>query len=60
MDGKVSVITPVYNEIKTLKINIRRIQKALRDIPHEIIITTTTARMEAASWPILWRKPTPT
>ncbi len=38
MDGKVSVITPVYNEIKTLKINIRRIQKALRNIPHEIII----------------------
>ncbi len=38
MDGKVSVITPVYNEIKTLRINIRRIQKALRNIPHEIII----------------------
>ena len=38
MDGKVSVITPVYNEIKTLKLNIRRIQKALRKIPHEIII----------------------
>jgi len=38
MDGKVSVITPVYNEIKTLKVNIRRIQKALRNTPHEIVI----------------------
>ena len=38
MDGKVSVITPVYNEIKTLRLNIQRIQEALRGVPHEIII----------------------
>lgn len=38
MDGKVSVITPVYNEIKTLKLNIQRIQEALRGVSHEIII----------------------
>jgi dolichol-phosphate mannosyltransferase len=38
MDGNVSVITPVYNEIKTLKLNIRRIQEALRGVPHEIVI----------------------
>lgn len=38
MDGKVSVITPVYNEITTLKLNIQRIQEALRGVPHEIII----------------------
>ena len=38
MDGKVSVITPVYNENKTLRLNIQRIQKALRSVPHEIII----------------------
>lgn len=38
MDGKISVITPVYNEIKTLRLNIQRIQEALRSVPHEIII----------------------
>jgi dolichol-phosphate mannosyltransferase len=38
MDEKVSVITPVYNENKTLRINIQRIHEALGSIPHEIII----------------------
>lgn len=38
MDRMVSVITPVYNEIKTLRLNIKRIQGALKDISHEIII----------------------
>ncbi len=38
MDEKVSVITPVYNEIKTLRLNIQRIQEALRSVPHEIVI----------------------
>ena len=38
MDRKVSVITPVYNEIKTLRLNIKRIHEALGSVPHEIII----------------------
>lgn len=38
MRKKVSVITPVYNECKTLGENIKRIQKALEHHPHEVII----------------------
>ena len=34
----ISVITPIYNEKKTLETNINRIQNALTDYPHEIII----------------------
>ena len=34
----ISVITPIYNEKKTLETNILRIREALRDYPHEIII----------------------
>lgn len=38
MACEVSVITPVYNESKTLEENIQRIKQALRHIPHEVII----------------------
>ncbi|MBN2335809.1 polyprenol monophosphomannose synthase [Candidatus Bathyarchaeota archaeon] len=38
MGKKVTVITPVYNECRTLRENIDRIQESLRDVPHEIII----------------------
>jgi dolichol-phosphate mannosyltransferase len=34
----VSVITPIYNEKKTLEINIEKIRNALTDYSHEIII----------------------
>ena len=34
----ISVITPIFNEKKTLETNIIRIQETLRDYPHEIII----------------------
>ena len=38
MACKVSVITPVYNESKTLDKNIQRIRQALKHVTHEIII----------------------
>jgi len=38
MSAKVTVITPVYNERKTLEKNIISIKKALTDTSHEIII----------------------
>ena len=38
MNPTVSVITPIYNEKKTLEINVLRIRDALSEYPHEIII----------------------
>lgn len=38
MRPTVSVITPIYNEKKTLETNILKIRESLRDYPHEIII----------------------
>lgn len=38
MTCEVSVITPVYNESKTLNENVRRIKQALRHASHEIVI----------------------
>ena len=38
MKPLVSVIAPIYNEKKTLEINIEKIRTALADYSHEIII----------------------
>ena len=38
MKSTISVITPIYNEKKTLESNILRIREALHNYPHEIII----------------------